>query len=215
MTDVRIVLVDDHPVFRMGLGALIQRMNGIEIVGEAEDAASAMDVVRRERPDVVIMDVHLPDATGVDATAALVRERPDLGVLVLTMFDDDDSVHAAMRAGARGYLLKGARPDEIERAILGVANGELILGAAAARSAQQQWQRPYARTPVFPELSEREHEVLGLVAAGLDNRSIASRLVVSEKTVRNHVSNVFTKLGVASRAEAIVQARKAGLVQDT
>ena len=205
---ISVVLVDDHPVFRLGLSAVIEGLNGIEVVGEAENAAEAVAVVESAAPDVVIMDIQLPDASGIEATGRLLKARPQLGVLVLTMFDDDDSVHAAIRVGARGYLVKGVGAGEIERAIRAVAHGEVILGAAAARRAQLHWR---SGSDQFPELSEREREVLDLVARGLGNQAIARRLVVNEKTVRNHISNVLTKIGAATRAEAIVKAREAGL----
>lgn len=205
---VSVVLVDDHPVFRLGLSAVIEGLDGIEVVGEASTAAEAVAVVQELSPDVVVMDIQLPDASGIEATASLLKAHPDLGVLVLTMFDDDDSVHAAIRVGARGYLVKGVGAGEIERAIRAVAHGEVILGAAAARRAQLHWRSGGEQ---FPELSEREREVLDLVARGLGNQAIARRLVVNEKTVRNHISNVLAKIGAATRAEAIVKARDAGL----
>lgn len=210
MSSIRVLVVDDHPVFRLGLTALVNGLDDIDVVGEAENAREAVARAAQVAPDVVIMDVQLPDASGIQATAQLLNENASLAILVLTMFDDDDSVHAAIRAGAHGYLVKGAGPAEIERAIRAVANGEVILGKSAARVAQHALRRGGAGN-VFPELSEREEEVLDLVARGLNNRAIAARLVVNEKTVRNHVSNVFTKLGVASRAEAVARARDAGL----
>jgi len=205
---ISVLLVDDHPVFRLGLSAVIEQFEGIEVVGEASTAAEAEAGVEALSPDVVIMDIQLPDASGIEATAALLKARPSLGVLVLTMFDDDDTVHAAIRIGARGYLVKGVGAGEIERAIRAVANGEVILGAAAARRAQLHWQSGQTQ---FPELSVREREVLDLVARGLGNQAIARRLAVNEKTVRNHISNVLAKIGVATRSEAIVKARSAGL----
>jgi DNA-binding NarL/FixJ family response regulator len=209
-TVVRVVVVDDHPVFRLGLVALIDGLENMEVVAEAASAKEALDAVREHDPDVVVMDVELGAVSGIEATRSVLAASPSTGVLVLTMFGDDDSVHAAIRAGARGYLVKGARPAEIDRAIRAVANGDVILGAAAAaRLAQLQWRSTSARP--FPELSEREREVLDLVARGLDNRAIARRLVLSDKTIRNHVSNIFTKLGVGSRGEAIARARDAGV----
>lgn len=205
---ITVVLVDDHPVFRLGLSAVIEGLDGIEVVAEAASAAEAVEVVNSTSPDVVIMDIQLPDASGIEATGRLLKARPQLGVLVLTMFDDDDSVHAAIRVGARGYLVKGVGAGEIERAIRAVAHGEVILGAAAAQRAQLHWR---SGSDQFPELSDREREVLDLVARGLGNQAIARRLVVNEKTVRNHISNLLTKIGVSTRAEAIVKARDAGL----
>jgi DNA-binding NarL/FixJ family response regulator len=193
-------------VFRLGLTALVGGLEGIDVVGEAEDAASACTQARELKPDVVIMDVQLPDASGIEATKRLLAADASLGILVLTMFDDDDSVHAAIRAGARGYLVKGARPDEIERAIRAVADGEVILGSAAARAVAQAVTHG-GRRRLFPELSEREEEVLELLADGVDNRGIAARLFISDKTVRNHVHNILGKLGASSRSEAAARVR--------
>ena len=211
---VRVVVVDDHPVFRMGMGALLGTLEGIEVVGEAESADGALAVTGDQRPDVVLMDLHLGASTGVEATREIARLHPEVGVLVVTMMDDDDSVFAAMRAGARGYLLKGAAPTEIERAIRAVANGEVILGAAIAGQAVSflAGARNTGPTP-FPDLTDREREVLDLVARGLDNATIARRLSLSPKTVRNHLSNILTKLQVPDRAQAIVRARESGLGQ--
>ena len=205
---VRVVVVDDHPVFRMGLIALINGIDGIDVVAEAPSAEEALVAVGETSPDVVIMDVQLPGGSGIEATAAILRSHPAVGVLVLTMFDDDDSVHAAIAAGARGYLVKGAGPAEIERGIRAVANGEVLLGASAARRAHLYWRS--SEVP-FPELTERERGVLDLVATGLDNLTIANRLYLNEKTVRNHVSSIFSKLGTSSRAELVAKARDAGM----
>ncbi|MET7847800.1 response regulator transcription factor [Streptomyces avermitilis] len=213
---LRIVVVDDHPVFRMGMTALLGSLSGLTVVAEAEDGASAVAAARTHRPDVVVMDLHLGDRTpsGVEATREILRIRPGTAVLVVTMLDDDDSVFASMRAGARGYLLKGAAPAEIERAVRAVANGEVILGPAVASRAVAYLTglRSAGAPPVaLPELTAREREVLDLVARGLDNLAISRRLVLSPKTVRNHLSNILTKLQAATRAEAIVRARQAGL----
>lgn len=209
---LRVMVVDDHPMFRMGLIALLSSLDGLDVVAEADSAAAAVAVAASHAPDVVIMDLHLGGSSGVEATREIVAARPDVGVLVVTMLDDDDSVFAAMRAGARGYLLKGASPDELERAVRAVANGEVLLAPAIAGRAMAYMAglRSGGPTP-FPELTVREREVLDLVAAGLDNLSIARRLAVSSKTVRNHLSNILTKLQVADRAQAIVRAREAGM----
>ena len=209
---LRVLVVGDHPIFRVRMTALLSSLDGIEVVAEADSERSAVEAAASSTPDVVIMDLHLGDSSGVEATRRLVAVRPALGVLVVTMLDDDDSVFAAMRAGARGYLLKGASPDEIERALRAVANGEVLLAPGIASRAMAYMAGIRTGGPVpFPELTDREREVLDLVAGGLDNLSISRRLSVSSKTVRNHLSNILTKLQVADRAQAIVRAREAGL----
>lgn len=209
---LRVLVVDDHPVFRVGMTALLSSLDRLEVVAEADTADDAVAAAATSLPDVVVMDLHLGDSSGIDATRRIVATQPGVGVLVVTMMDDDDSVFAAMRAGARGYLLKGASPDEIERAITAVANGEVLLapGIAARAMAYLSGAQSSGPTP-FPDLTDREREVLDLVARGLDNLSISRRLSVSSKTVRNHLSNVLTKLQVADRSQAIVRAREAGL----
>lgn len=210
--DIGIVVVDDHPVFRMGMSALLSSIAGLSVVGEAATADDAVNVVRSTRPDVVVMDLQLGEGSGIDATRRILAERPDVGVLAVTMMDDDDSVFAAMRAGARGYLLKGAAPDDIERAIHAVARGEILLGPqVATRAISFLTGSRAADALAFPELTAREREILDLVARGLDNTSISRRLALSPKTIRNHLSNVFNKLQVADRSQAIVRARDAGL----
>jgi DNA-binding NarL/FixJ family response regulator len=213
---LRILVVDDHPVFRMGLIALLSSIEGLEVVAEAHSSATAVAAVDAHEIDVVIMDLNLGDDSGVEATRQIVARRPGIGVLVVTMVEDDDTVFAAMRAGARGYLLKGAGPAEIERALRAVSAGEVLLARGVAASAMAALTGAGRRTAPhpFPSLTDREREVLELVAQGLDNRRIASRLALSDKTVRNHLSMVLTKLGVADRAAAIAKARDAGLGND-
>lgn len=212
----RIVVVDDHPVFRMGMVALLGSIPGFEIVGEAESADEAIAVCRSSAPDVVLMDLQLGTTSGVEATRQITETHPGVGVLVVTMMDDDDSVFAAMRAGARGYLLKGAGPTDIQRAVEAVRRGEVLLAPQVASRAIGFLTGARREGPVpFPDLTDREREVLDLVAEGLDNAAISRRLSVSPKTVRNHLSNVFTKLQVADRSQAIVRAREAGLGQAT
>ena len=212
---VRVVLADDHPVFLNGLRALLQTDTTIEVVGEARDGAAVLEVVEREQPDVVLMDLRMPALDGVSATRTIVHRSPDVAVLVLTMFDDDDSVFAAMRAGARGYLLKGAGEEDVLRAVHLVASGGALFGPAIAHRVVEFFSRPRAAgaTLSFPQLTDREREVLDLLARGQSNLSIATRLSITHKTVRNHVSNIFAKLAVADRAEAIIRARDAGLGQ--
>lgn len=210
---LRLVVVDDHPVFRMGLVALLGSLDGFAVVAEADSISSAVEAVEAHQPDVVVMDLHLGEESGVEATRAIVARQPEVGVLVVTMVDEEDTVFAAMRAGARGYLLKGAGPVEIERAVRAVAAGEVLLApqvAARTLPLMMGSARRAAALP-FPSLTEREHEVLELVAQGLDNTRIAKRLGLSDKTVRNHLSNVLTKLGVADRGAAIAKARDAGM----
>ena len=213
---LRVLVVDDHPVFRMGMGALLASLDGIEVAAEAASAAEAVAAAEAHQLDVVIMDLHLGGTSGVEATREIVRRYPDVGVLVVTMLDDDDSVFASIRAGARGYLLKGAAPAEVERAVRAVANGEVLLGATvAARAVSYLAGARSAGPQPFPDLTDREREVLDLVAHGFDNTTIARRLALSPKTVRNHLSNILTKLQVADRAQAIVRAREAGLGGET
>ncbi|WP_410590923.1 response regulator [Amycolatopsis sp. lyj-23] len=211
MSDLRVLVVDDHPLFRIGVSTLLAAEPGIEVVGEATGGAEAVTSAAALRPDVVVMDLHLPDLSGIQAARRIVAANPGTGVLMLTMADESESVFAAMRAGARGYLLKDAEPDEIIRAVQAVARREAIFGPDIANRVLAFFNQPPATDPVFPELTGREREVLALIAAGHSNSVIASTLCLSPKTVRNHISNVFAKLHVADRAEAIVRARDAGL----
>ena len=207
---IRVVLADDHPVVRAGLAALLTSLPGIEVVGVASTGREAVREVITSRPDVAVLDLQMPDLDGFAATRELARSAPDVAVLVLTMFEDDDSVFAAMRAGARGYLVKGAEQEEIARAIRAVAAGEAIFGPGVARRVLTFFAAPPATTP-FPELTTREHQILDLLAAGLSNPAIAARLDLAPKTVANNVSTIFTKLGTTDRPTAIIQARNAGL----
>ncbi len=211
-TPIRVLIADDHPVFRFGLRMLLQGEMDIDVVGEATTGREAVDMALELRPDVVLMDLNMPELNGIDATRRIRAEAPEIGVLVLTMFDDD-TVFAAMRAGARGYLLKGAEGEETLRAVRAVAHGEAIFSPTIADRVMDYFAHTSAYTGAtpFPELTAREMEVLTLIAQGLTNQAIAARLVLSEKTVRNHVSNIFSKLQVADRAEAIIRARDAGL----
>jgi DNA-binding NarL/FixJ family response regulator len=213
MTNLRVVIADDHPVFRSGLQALLGVEPGIDVVGEAETGVRAVALARDLRPDIVLMDLHMPDLDGVAATKQITRDCPGVAVLVFTMFDDDDSVFAAMRAGARGYLLKGTNQAEVVRSVHLVGSGGAMFGPAVAERVIEFFARPRPAgvTVAFPQLTDREHEILDLVARGASNAAIAARLRISDKTVRNHVSNIFTKLAVADRAQAIARARDAGL----
>jgi DNA-binding NarL/FixJ family response regulator len=211
---IRIVVADDHPVVRDGLRTLFDSLPDTEVIGEAGTGREAIRAAVAQRPDVLIMDLGMPDLDGVAATSQISRAAPNVAVLVLTMSDDDDTVFAAMRAGARGYLVKGATKDEIVRAVTAVAAGEAIFGPDVARRVLSYFTAtPQQRDP-FPQLTPREHEVLNLLAAGLSNSAIAGRLGLSLKTVNNNTSSIFAKLAVAGRAEAIIRAREAGLGRD-
>ncbi len=209
---LRVLVVDDHPLYRDGLVTAISTMPEVDVVGTAADGLEAIAEAARLTPDVVVMDLHMPRLNGIEATRRIVADQPAVAVLVLTMLDGDDSVFAAMRAGARGYLVKGADRQEIRQALDAVARGGVVFSAGIATRVLGFFAGGGSSPAVpFPELTEREREILDLVARGLTNTEIASRLVLSPKTVRNHVSNVFGKLQVASRAEAVAQARDAGL----
>lgn len=210
---IRVVLADDHASYRAGLRALLDTAPGIEVVGEAANGAEAVARTASVGPDVVLMDLAMPGGDGIEATRRIADAMPHVAVLVLTMSDDDDSVFAAVQAGARGYLLKGAGRAELVRAVRAVAAGDAIFGPALARRLVAYFARPVpaADPAAFPDLTERELEVLELIARGRSNPDIAAALVVAPKTVRNHVSNIFSKLQVRDRAEAIVRAREAGM----
>jgi DNA-binding NarL/FixJ family response regulator len=209
---VRVLVADDHPIYRDGLAVLLASVDGLDVVGTAADGAEAVAEALRLQPDVVVMDVQMPRLNGVEATRRLAAEAPGVGIVVLTMSEDDGTVFAAVRAGARGYLVKGAEQEEIVRAITTVASGGAVFGATlAARIAEFFTAGPAGPATAFPQLTAREREILELLAAGRSNQQIAGALYLSPKTVRNNVSNVFAKLQVADRAEAIVRAREAGL----
>jgi DNA-binding NarL/FixJ family response regulator len=206
---IRVLVADDHPFFRQGLRGMIEGNGDLELVGEAADGDEAVRLARECAPAVILMDLRMPGMSGIEATRAVVGRDPAVRVLVLTMYEDDDSVFAAMRAGARGYLLKGAGEDEVLRAIRAVASGDAIFGPAIAARLNAYFadQQP----KLFPQLTDRERDVLQLLAAGRSNQAIARELTLSLKTVRNHVSNVFNKLQVMDRGQAIVKAREAGM----
>ena len=209
---IRILIVDDHAGFRSGLAALVGTQPGLAVAGEATTGEEAVIRALELQPDVVLMDLNMPDLDGIAATRRIIDSSPHIAVLVLTMADNDAAVFDALRAGARGYLLKGADRAELARAIRAVASGEAIFGPDTARRLVAFFASPQALPgPVFPELTDREREILELVARGMSNQQIVDRLVISPKTVRNHVSNIFSKLQVRDRAEAVVRAREAGL----
>ncbi|MFI7132310.1 response regulator [Nonomuraea sp. NPDC050153] len=207
---IRLILADDHPVFVSGLRALLDAETGMTVLAVAATGADALRLAVEHRPDVAVLDVNMPGGDGLTVTARMRAAGLPTRSLILTMYDDDENVLAALRAGAHGYALKGAGPEEIVAAVRAVARGEAVFGAGVAARILAHFARAAAASP-FPQLTEREHEVLGLVARGLDNTAIAQRLGVSGKTVRNYVSNVLTKLHVADRSAAIVRAREAGL----
>lgn len=210
---VAVLLVDDHPLFLDGMRSLVNGLPWATVVGEAATADEAIALARELQPDVVVMDLRLQQGSGVDATHTISAESPTTAVLVVTMFDDDDSVFAAMRAGARGYLLKGAGRDEVVRALRSVAAGEAVFGPAVARRVLGYFAEvgEAGKLSPLPSLTARERQILDLMAAGRRNADIASTLFLSAKTVRNNISNIFSKLHVADRAAAIVRARDAGL----
>jgi len=208
---ITIVLADDHPVVRAGLQALLGSIEGLSLVAAADDGHAAVRAARTHRPDVLIMDIDMPGINGIEATRQILAALPDTAVLMLTMYEDDDSVFTAMRAGARGYLLKGAGQEDIDRAIRAVAAGEAIFGPGVAQRVLGFFATPPRMSEPLPELTEREREILDLIAQGRPNGDIGNRLGVARKTVANHISNIFAKLQVADRTEAIMRARDAGL----
>ena len=217
MDTIRILIADDHALFREGLRALFSALPDIEVVGDAADGAAAVTQVDAVQPDVVLMDINMPGINGIEATRRILITHPNLGIIMVTMLEDDTSVFAAMRAGARGYVLKGAHHDEILHAIRAVAAGQAVFGPAIAARMMNFFQglngapQKGSSTLAFPELTEREREVLALIAQGVSNKEIAEKLVISAKTVSNHITNIFSKLQVADRAQAIIRARDAGL----
>jgi len=212
MDKLTILIADDHPVFRKGLRALVASMPTTELVGEATTGEESIHLAEKLQPDVILMDLQMPGGGGLPAIRQIVQTSPHIRILVVTMFEDDDSVFAAMRAGALGYVLKDMNDEEITRAILAVGHGEAIFSPAIAQRMMSFFSaRPALPPDIFPELTESERNVLKLMAQGASNEAIAQQLGFSPKTVRNYVSNIFSKLQVADRAQAIVKAREAGL----
>ena len=212
---LRVLVADDHPVFRDGLRLTLQTAPGLEFAGEVASGTDAVRAVDELRPDVVLMDLQMPGMNGIDATRRIASEHPGTAVLVLTMLEDDQSVVAALSAGARGYLLKGSSRADILSAIEAVARNHAVFGPGVAERVMGHLAAGRGGAEVaFPELTSREREVLALIATGHNNPAIAAKLFLSAKTVRNHVSNILTKIGAADRSEAIVRAREAGLVRE-
>jgi DNA-binding NarL/FixJ family response regulator len=213
MESLRVLIADDHPLFRHGIQALLNATSDIEVVGEAKTGEEVIALAATLQPDVILMDIQMPGVNGIEATRRILQTSPHIRILMVTMFEDDASVFTAMRAGARGYALKDTEKAEMLRAIRAVGGGEAIFSPAIATRLLEFFaaHRPALPPQVFPELTEREREILNLIALGHSNNEIASRLVLSPHTVRNYVSNVFSKLQVADRAHAIVRAREAGM----
>jgi DNA-binding NarL/FixJ family response regulator len=213
MDSIRVLIADDHTLFRDGLRALLASIQDIEVVGEAASGKDAVKLAAEQQPDVILMDIQMPDLNGIEATRQILRTSPHIGIIALTMFQDDDTVFAMMRVGARGYVLKGADQAVLLRAVHAVASGESLFSPEIAARLMQFFANlePASRPELFPELTEREREILSFIADGQTNAEIAEKLVISPKTVRNHVSNIFSKLQVADRAQAALRAREAGL----
>lgn len=214
---IKLMIADDHKLFREGLKALLSITDDIEIIGEAGDGESALEKCQQIQPDIILMDIHMPGINGIQVTQSILEQFPQTGVIMLTMLEDDASVFAAMRAGARGYLLKGADPSEVLSVIRAVAKGQALFGPAIAVRLMNYFKElnskphPMQLGTPFPELTDRELEVLRLISQGHNNREIAQKLVLSPRTVRNHITSIFSKLQVADRAQAIVRARQAGV----
>jgi len=213
MSNVRVLIADDHPVFRFGIHALLEATHDMTVVGEATSGDEVIALAGELHPDIILMDVRMPGINGIDATRRILHTRPQVRVLVVTMFEDDSSVFAAMRAGARGYILKEATNEEIVQAIRTVGNGGAIFSPAIATRLIAFFAQPHFSIPktIFPELTDREREILDLLARGKSTTELGNRLGLSSKTISNYISNILTKLQVTDRAEAIVRARDAGL----
>jgi DNA-binding NarL/FixJ family response regulator len=213
MSELRVLIADDHPLFRKGMRTLLESMPDIVVVGEATNGTEAVEQATELRPDLVLMDLQMPEGGGLEATRRITAVDPQIFILVVTLFEDDDSVFAALRSGARGYILKDADEEEMMRAIRAIGKGEAIFSPTIAARLMDYFASTHtvASQEIFPELTEREREILQLIARGESNASIAEQLSISLKTVRNHVSNIYNKLQVADRAQAAIRAREAGL----
>jgi DNA-binding NarL/FixJ family response regulator len=213
MDKMNILIVDDHPLFRKGMRTLLESLDGVEVVGEGISGEEAIALAEALQPDVILMDLHMPGINGLTAIREIVKTSPHIRILVVSLFSDDDSVFAAMRAGARGYILKDTEEKEMLRAIQAVGGGEAIFSPAIATRMMSYFSSTRTKIPkeIFPELTDREREILELIADGNPNQEIATDLKISLKTVRNYVSNIYSKLQVADRAQAVIKAREAGL----
>jgi DNA-binding NarL/FixJ family response regulator len=221
MTPVRLMIVDDHTLFREGLRAIFKPVPDIEIVGEAGDGNTAVQMALELRPEMILMDIQMEHPNGIEACKRILEQQPEIAIIMLTMLEDADSLFAAMVAGAKGYVLKGADKAEVLKTIRAVAEGEVLFGSAIAnrmtdffRSVGSAPRITRQQASPFPELTEREHEILEFIAQGLNNATIADRLQIAPKTISNHISNIFNKLQVADRAQAVIKARKAGMGKD-
>lgn len=217
MENIRLLVADDHALFREGLQALFSTTPGIEIVGEAATAQDVVALADKLQPDIILMDINMPGADGIQATRTILHANPTIGVIMVTMLEEDASLFSAMRAGARGYVLKGAHHEELLQTVQAVASGQVLFGPSTAGRIMGFFQdieadlKPTLPAETFPELTPRELEVLDLIAKGVNNSQIAEKLVISGKTVRNHITSIFSKLQVADRAQAIIKARDAGM----
>jgi DNA-binding NarL/FixJ family response regulator len=212
---IRVLIADDHTLFRDGLVGLLNSVEDIKVIGTAQDGHEVVQKAAETQPDVILMDILMPELNGIEATRRIIQDNPHLGVIMLTMFEDDESVFSAMRAGARGYILKGADQDDVLFAIRAVCRGEALFGPSIAARMMDFFTIPESEpTQAFPELTERENEILALIAHGISNHEIAQRLNISLKTVRNHVSNIYNKMQVTDRVQAVLRAREAGLGLD-
>ncbi|UCD99443.1 MAG: response regulator transcription factor [Chloroflexota bacterium] len=217
MEPIRVLIADDHSLFRDGVCAILVGTPDIDVVGEAATGKEAVLKANSLNPDVILMDIQMPDMNGIEATERILESKPEIGIIMITMLEDDDFLFASMRAGARGYVLKGADKAEMLKSIRAVADGEALFGPAIADKLSNFFRdlndisSENGKPLVFPDLTNREREVLDLIAQGLNNQEIAARLFISRKTVSNHISNIFNKLQVADRSQAIVVAKDAGL----
>jgi DNA-binding NarL/FixJ family response regulator len=217
MKKIRVLIADDHALFREGVRALLNAMPDIEVVGEASDGEAAINQMENTQPDVILMDINMPRLNGIEAMRLILKAHPNLGIIIVTMLEDDASVFAAMKAGARGYILKGAHHEEVLQAIRTVAGGQAVFGPAVAARMMTFFQslsttpQPTLPSDAFPELTSREREILELMSQGASNKDIAEKLFISGKTVSNHITSIFSKLQVADRTQAVLRARDVGL----
>lgn len=215
MEPIRILLADDHTLFRKGIRTLMEQMPDVEVVGEAANGREAVSLAHDLVPDVVLMDINMPERNGIEATRAILEENPHIGVVLVTMYDDPESAFTGMRAGARGYVLKEAEPAELQRAVEAAHRGEVMLCPIIAKKVLTQFSQPEEPNVPYEDLTQRELQVLQLAAEGLSNKEISAQLVISEKTVKNHVGNIFSKLQVNDRTQAVLYALRNGLVAMT